>query len=255
MSSIALPAGARHRGRARLRRRALLVRARAAPSRAPTSSGSRSASRSSTRSTRRRPRQGLSNLRAVFCNINIDLPTLVPDASLARVYVNFPDPVVQAAPSEAAPDERRAGDDDPSQAARRRRAVLPERRVRPGARRDGGARGRDRPLRQCRSGRGASCATTSTAPGRCARCAARIAACASGACATVGSVRRAILIVACVARASAAARQRTIRRSMRSCPRTRTAARRHGASAATRRPSRRCASASGTPAPKRAIRR
>ncbi|HEY1587177.1 MAG TPA: tRNA (guanosine(46)-N7)-methyltransferase TrmB [Polyangia bacterium] len=35
---------------------------------------------------------GLSNLRAVFCNINVDLATLVPDASLARVYVNFPDP-------------------------------------------------------------------------------------------------------------------------------------------------------------------
>ena len=35
---------------------------------------------------------GLSNLRAVFCNINIDMQTLVPDASLARVYVNFPDP-------------------------------------------------------------------------------------------------------------------------------------------------------------------
>jgi tRNA (guanine-N7-)-methyltransferase len=36
--------------------------------------------------------EGLSNLRAVFCNINVDLPTLVPNASLARVYVNFPDP-------------------------------------------------------------------------------------------------------------------------------------------------------------------
>ena len=35
---------------------------------------------------------GLANLRAVFCNINVDLPTLVPDASLARVFVNFPDP-------------------------------------------------------------------------------------------------------------------------------------------------------------------
>ena len=35
---------------------------------------------------------GLSNLRAVFCNINIDMQTLLPDASLARVYVNFPDP-------------------------------------------------------------------------------------------------------------------------------------------------------------------
>ena len=35
---------------------------------------------------------GLSNLRAVFCNINVDLPTLVPNASLARVFVNFPDP-------------------------------------------------------------------------------------------------------------------------------------------------------------------
>ena len=35
---------------------------------------------------------GLANLRAVFCNINIDLATLVPDASLARMYINFPDP-------------------------------------------------------------------------------------------------------------------------------------------------------------------
>ena len=35
---------------------------------------------------------GLGNLRAVFCNINVDLPTLVPDASLARVFINFPDP-------------------------------------------------------------------------------------------------------------------------------------------------------------------
>ncbi len=35
---------------------------------------------------------GLDNLRAVFCNINVDLPALVPDASLTRVFVNFPDP-------------------------------------------------------------------------------------------------------------------------------------------------------------------
>jgi tRNA (guanine-N7-)-methyltransferase len=35
---------------------------------------------------------GLANLRAVFCNINVDLPTLVPDASLTRVFINFPDP-------------------------------------------------------------------------------------------------------------------------------------------------------------------
>jgi tRNA (guanine-N7-)-methyltransferase len=35
---------------------------------------------------------GLANLRAVFCNINVDLPTLVPDASLTRAYINFPDP-------------------------------------------------------------------------------------------------------------------------------------------------------------------
>jgi len=35
---------------------------------------------------------GLTNLRAVFCNINVDLGTLVPDASLARMYINFPDP-------------------------------------------------------------------------------------------------------------------------------------------------------------------
>ena len=34
----------------------------------------------------------LENLRAVFCNINVDLPTLVPDAKLARVFINFPDP-------------------------------------------------------------------------------------------------------------------------------------------------------------------
>jgi tRNA (guanine-N7-)-methyltransferase len=35
---------------------------------------------------------GLANLRAVFCNINVDLPALVPDASLTRVFINFPDP-------------------------------------------------------------------------------------------------------------------------------------------------------------------
>jgi len=35
---------------------------------------------------------GLSNLRAVFCNINVDLATLVPDTSLTRVFINFPDP-------------------------------------------------------------------------------------------------------------------------------------------------------------------
>ncbi|HEX9101878.1 MAG TPA: tRNA (guanosine(46)-N7)-methyltransferase TrmB [Polyangia bacterium] len=34
----------------------------------------------------------LDNLRAVSCNINVDLPTLVPDGSLTRVFVNFPDP-------------------------------------------------------------------------------------------------------------------------------------------------------------------
>jgi tRNA (guanine-N7-)-methyltransferase len=32
------------------------------------------------------------NLRAVFCHINIDLPALVPDGALARVFINFPDP-------------------------------------------------------------------------------------------------------------------------------------------------------------------
>jgi tRNA (guanine-N7-)-methyltransferase len=35
---------------------------------------------------------GLDNLRAVSCHINVDLPTLVPEASLTRVFVNFPDP-------------------------------------------------------------------------------------------------------------------------------------------------------------------
>jgi tRNA (guanine-N7-)-methyltransferase len=36
--------------------------------------------------------QRLSNLRAVFCNINVDLPSLFADRSLHRVFVNFPDP-------------------------------------------------------------------------------------------------------------------------------------------------------------------
>lgn len=35
---------------------------------------------------------GLDNLRAVFCNINVDLPSLLPDASLSRAFINFPDP-------------------------------------------------------------------------------------------------------------------------------------------------------------------
>jgi tRNA (guanine-N7-)-methyltransferase len=41
---------------------------------------------------RRAATLGLDNLRAVFCNVNVDLPSLLPDASLARVFVNFPDP-------------------------------------------------------------------------------------------------------------------------------------------------------------------
>ncbi len=36
--------------------------------------------------------QQLGNLRAVLCNINVDLTTLVPDGSLAHVFINFPDP-------------------------------------------------------------------------------------------------------------------------------------------------------------------
>jgi tRNA (guanine-N7-)-methyltransferase len=35
---------------------------------------------------------GLDNLHAVFSNINVDLPALVPDGSLTRVFINFPDP-------------------------------------------------------------------------------------------------------------------------------------------------------------------
>jgi tRNA (guanine-N7-)-methyltransferase len=35
---------------------------------------------------------GLPNLQARFCHINVDLPALFADGSLARVYVNFPDP-------------------------------------------------------------------------------------------------------------------------------------------------------------------
>jgi tRNA (guanine-N7-)-methyltransferase len=35
---------------------------------------------------------GLPNLQAHFCHINIDLPSLIGDRSLARVFVNFPDP-------------------------------------------------------------------------------------------------------------------------------------------------------------------
>lgn len=36
--------------------------------------------------------QNLPNLRAVFCNINVHLPILFPDRSIARMYINFPDP-------------------------------------------------------------------------------------------------------------------------------------------------------------------
>jgi tRNA (guanine-N7-)-methyltransferase len=35
---------------------------------------------------------GLSNLKAVFAHINVDLDRLFPDGRLARVFVNFPDP-------------------------------------------------------------------------------------------------------------------------------------------------------------------
>ncbi|MCU1277111.1 MAG: tRNA ((7)-)-methyltransferase [bacterium] len=35
---------------------------------------------------------GIDNLHAVFSNINVDLPAMVPDASLTRVFINFPDP-------------------------------------------------------------------------------------------------------------------------------------------------------------------
>jgi tRNA (guanine-N7-)-methyltransferase len=35
---------------------------------------------------------GLGNLRAQYCHINVDLDALFPDGSLARVFVNFPDP-------------------------------------------------------------------------------------------------------------------------------------------------------------------
>ena len=34
----------------------------------------------------------LTNLHAAYCNINVDLPHLFPDRSLARIFVNFPDP-------------------------------------------------------------------------------------------------------------------------------------------------------------------
>jgi tRNA (guanine-N7-)-methyltransferase len=36
--------------------------------------------------------QGLANLRAVFANMNVELHQLFPDDSLARVFINFPDP-------------------------------------------------------------------------------------------------------------------------------------------------------------------
>ncbi len=35
---------------------------------------------------------GLGNLRAVFANMNVDLPHLFKDASLDRAFINFPDP-------------------------------------------------------------------------------------------------------------------------------------------------------------------
>jgi tRNA (guanine-N7-)-methyltransferase len=36
--------------------------------------------------------QQLGNLRAVFCNINVDLPALFADRSFRRMFINFPDP-------------------------------------------------------------------------------------------------------------------------------------------------------------------
>jgi tRNA (guanine-N7-)-methyltransferase len=36
--------------------------------------------------------QQLANLRAVFCNINVDLPSLFRDGSLRTLFINFPDP-------------------------------------------------------------------------------------------------------------------------------------------------------------------
>jgi tRNA (guanine-N7-)-methyltransferase len=41
---------------------------------------------------RRALASGLGNLRAVFANINVDLPALFPVGRLARVFINFPDP-------------------------------------------------------------------------------------------------------------------------------------------------------------------
>lgn len=35
---------------------------------------------------------GLPNLRAVYANVNVDLPRLFPDGRLARIFLNFPDP-------------------------------------------------------------------------------------------------------------------------------------------------------------------
>ncbi|MDB4971557.1 MAG: tRNA ((7)-)-methyltransferase [Myxococcales bacterium] len=35
---------------------------------------------------------GVPNLRAIYCNLNVDLPSLVADGSFSRVYINFPDP-------------------------------------------------------------------------------------------------------------------------------------------------------------------
>ncbi len=36
--------------------------------------------------------QGLTNLRAVFANINRDLDRLLPDGRVQRIFINFPDP-------------------------------------------------------------------------------------------------------------------------------------------------------------------
>ena len=88
--------------------------------RAATSSGSRFASRSSTRSIAKAAEAGLDNLRAVFCNINVDLPTLVPDASLTRVFVNFPDPWFKRRHQKRRLVNDELVDGHPSQAASRR---------------------------------------------------------------------------------------------------------------------------------------
>ena len=180
------------RGGARLRRRALPLRAGAAASRHAISSGSRSASRSSSRSTSWPSELRLAEpARGYFCtHQRRPRRPRLPDGSAGARLRQLPRSVVQASPSKAAVMNEELVDVLHPQAARRAASC---------SSRATSSISRSTPWRSSRTHRRFANSTrtvelrrarTATAPGRCAKCGARNAACASGACATVASVRR-----------------------------------------------------------------